>query len=80
MDESKAILAKDIVEDSAQIPAIMSEYILLKDSALSGTFSNLIVAINILADYGWHPISTTMDASSTIYALIHNTNYKRKND
>ncbi len=78
-DESKPVTAKDIVNDPQIIMGFMSEYVMIKDTSMMSSFKNMIEAINIFGELGWETVSMSIDASSTMFALIRNTNYKRKN-
>jgi len=77
-DESKPINAKEIVDNPQIVLGFMSEYVMIKDSSMLSTYKNLIEAINILGEYGWETISMSGDAQNNMFALIRNTNYKRK--
>lgn len=82
MDETKAIQASDIVKAPDEVLGLMQHYILVRDqSVFRSSFENMIQALNILADYGWEPVQMFYaDGSSVMFALIENTNYKRKNE
>lgn len=79
-DESKPITAKGIINDPYQIMGFMNEYVMVKDTSVMSNFKNLIEAINIFGEYGWETVSMTLDSGMTMFALIRNTNYKRKNE
>jgi len=77
-DETKPVTAKDIVNDPQLVMGFMSEYIMIKDTSMMSSFKNMIEAINIFGEFGWETVSMSIDSSSTMFALIRNTNYKRK--
>ncbi len=80
-DETKPISATDIVTDPAMIRGLLSEYVIIKDMSMMGTYKNLIEAINIFSEYGWETVSMTHDNSSgSLLALVRNTHYKHKHD
>ncbi len=80
LDESKAIQAKDIVADPDSVYGLTRSHILVGDSSANATFSNLMDAINILADAGWEVINTTYNpAYMHMFVMLRNPNYKRKN-
>jgi hypothetical protein len=79
-DESKAIPAADIVKEPEAIPGLLEQYVLLRDTSLMGNYTNTIQAINLLADYGWEFMQFTNDTGGTMYTLMRNTQYKRKNE
>lgn len=76
--EHKPITATDIVNDPEIIYTLNQQYIMLKDGSPLSTYKNMIEAINIFGELGWELISTMVE-NSTMYAVIRNTNYKRKN-
>lgn len=78
-DETKPITAKEIVEDPQLIMGFMYEYVMIKDTSMLSTYKNMIEAINVLGDFGWETVSMSVDSSNNMFALIRNTNYKRKN-
>lgn len=80
MDESKPIQAAELVKDPTQIYTLQSEYVIVRDPSMMARFKNMIEAINLLAEYGWETRSISVDSAGTMYALCHNTRYKRKND
>jgi hypothetical protein len=80
-DESKPISASDIVDDPGLITTFVSEYVIIKDTSLMGTYKNLIEAINLFGEYGWETVSMTNDnASGGVMALVRNTRFKRKRE
>lgn len=79
LDETKAIKAKDIVDDPDDAYALSRSHIMLSDQSVGATFSNMIDAINIMHDMGWEVVSSTTNANSYMFVLMKNTNYKRKN-
>ena len=79
LDETKAIKAKDIVDDPDSVYGLMRSHILVGDSSANATFSNLMDAINILADAGWEVINTTY-SPTYMFVMLRNPNYKLKNE
>jgi hypothetical protein len=79
-DESKPITAKDIVDDPQIIMGFMSQYVMIRDTSMMSNFKNMIEAINIFGEFGWEAVSMSIDASNTMFTLLRNINYKRKND
>mgnify|MGYP000350541786 CR=1 FL=1 len=77
LDETKAIKAKDVVNDPDSVYGLMRPYILLNDVSMTGSYSNMMDAITILADAGWEVVE--MSYYSTMYVMMKNLNYKRKN-
>jgi hypothetical protein len=77
MDESKAIKAADFVADPDQAHFFQQAYILITDTSLNSTFTNLVAAINILAEAGWEIGNLTSD-SSVMYVLCKNPHFKPK--
>lgn len=78
-DETKPVTAKDIVNNPQLIMGFMSEYVMIKDTSMLSSFRNMIEAINIFGEFGWETVSMSIDTSNRMFALIRNTNYKRKN-
>ncbi|MEO1287893.1 MAG: hypothetical protein AAFV93_08995 [Chloroflexota bacterium] len=70
----KPIQAQKIIGNPQSCLTFEQQYILLKER----DSSSIIQAINILGDYGWDTVSLTVEGTA-IYALVRNTNYKRKN-
>jgi len=78
LDEAKAIKAKDIVENPDDAYGLTRSHIIISDTSVGGSFSNMVDAINIMYDMGWEAINMTYD-SSYMFTLMKNSNYKRKN-
>lgn len=78
--DEKPISAVDVVKDPDIIFTWANQYILLSDTSITGTFKNLIEAINLMGDKGWEALSIGGDASGRLFALCRNTHYKRKNE
>ncbi len=78
LDETKAVKAKDIVDDPDAVYGLMRSHILVSDTSVNATFSNLMDAVEILYNAGWEVVSTTYD-STYMFMLMKNPNYKRKN-
>jgi|GEM_PF-1147441 hypothetical protein len=79
-NEDEPISAKDFVSDPDDCFTWQNEYVMLRDSSLTGTFKNLILAINLLAARGWETVSVGGDSSQYLFALARNTYAKRKNE
>jgi len=79
LDESKAIKAKDITDNPDEVYGLMRSHVLLTDSSMNATFSNLMDAVDILADAGWELVNITYDGGY-MFAMFKNPNYKRKNE
>ncbi len=80
LDEKLPISATEYVKDPDMCFAWTNYYVLLKDSSSMGTYKNLNLAINLLAERGWEAQSIGGDATGYFFALIKNTHIKRKND
>jgi hypothetical protein len=78
--DEKPISASDVVKDPNIVFEWMNQYVLLRDSSMTGTYKNLIEAINLLAERDWEALSIGGDASGYLFALCRNTKYKRKNE
>ncbi|MGJ3237204.1 MAG: hypothetical protein ACFE0Q_00715 [Anaerolineae bacterium] len=78
LDESKALKAKDIVDDPDAVFGLMRSHVLVTDSSLNATFTNLMDAIEILVNAGWEVINVTYDGGY-MFAMMKNLNFKRKN-
>ncbi len=78
-DENKSIPAADIVKDPESIYTLTNQYIMLRELSMMGSYNNTIEAINLLGDVGWEVVQLINDSSGTMYALLRNTQYKRKN-
>ncbi len=77
LDETQVIKAKDVVDNPDDVRTFSRAYVMVTDTSMNYTFTNLMDAINIFHDYGWdvHEI----EAESTVmFALFKNPNYKRK--
>lgn len=80
LDEKLPISATEYVKDPDMCFAWTNYYILLKDTSAMGTYKNMILAVNLLAERGWEAESISGDASGNLFALVKNTHLKRKND
>ena len=78
LDDSKAISAKEIVNQPDSVYALNRAYIILTDSSMNNTFSSMVDAINILYDAGWE-VDSMATYSYVMQVILKNTNYKRKN-
>lgn len=78
IDDTKSIRAKDIVDNPDDVYGFTRSHILIADSSINTSFSNLMDAINIMYDMGWELVNTHY-YSTTMSAIMRNTNYKRKN-
>lgn len=78
LDETKAIKAKDIVDDPDAVYGLMRSHILLTDTSMTMTFSNLVDAIEILVNANWDTVNMAYD-SGTMIVMMKNLNFKRKN-
>lgn len=80
-DESKPIKAADIVKQPEAVTSLLQEYVMIRDMSMFGGYTNLIAAINIMANYGWETVSMAGDSTTgNMYALCRNTHFKRKNE
>lgn len=80
LDETKAILAADILKAPDDLRMIGQRYILIKDRAPMSNYDKFVQAINLAADYGWSVVQMTHDATGSImFVLLENDHYKRKN-
>lgn len=79
LDENKSIPAADIVKDPQSVYTLMNQYVLLREMSMRGSYNNTIEAINLLGDVGWEVVQLINDTSGTMYTLLRNTQYKRKN-
>ncbi|MCA9913014.1 MAG: hypothetical protein KC496_06680 [Anaerolineae bacterium] len=79
LDENKSIPAADILKDPESIYTLTNQYVMLREMSMMGSYSNTIEAINLLGDMGWEVVQLINDSSGTMYALLRNTKYKRKN-
>lgn len=77
IDETKAIKAKDIVEDPDAVYGLMREYALITDSSATVTFTNMMEAIDIFSQAGWEMVNMTY--SSYMFVMFKNPNFKCKN-
>lgn len=80
LDESKTISAAEYVKEPDICFTWTNYYVLLRDNSVMGTYSNLILAVNLLAERGWEALSAGGDASQGMFILVRNTTLKRKND
>jgi len=78
LDESKSIKAKDIVDDPDSVYGLMRSHMLLVDTSMTTSFSNMVDAIEILVNAGWDSVNMAYD-SGTMIVMMKNLNYKRKN-
>ena len=78
LDDSKAISAKEIVNQPDSVYALNRAYIIVIDSSMSNTFSSMVDALNILYDAGWE-VDSMASYSYVMQVILKNTNYKRKN-
>lgn len=78
LDENKSIKAKDIVEDPELVYGLMRSHVLVNDSSMNATFSNLMDSVEILYDAGWEVINFAYDGGYG-FVMMKNPNYKRKN-
>jgi hypothetical protein len=78
LDDTKAIAAKDIVTQADTVYTLNRAYIIITDSSMTYTFSNMIDALNILYDAGWEVDGMTT-VEFAMQVIMRNTNYKRKN-
>lgn len=78
LDESKVIKANDIVENPDAVYGLMRSHVMITDTSMNATFSNLMDAVNIMYDAGWEMTAMDYD-SGYMFAMMKNTNYKRKN-
>lgn len=76
-DESKAINAKDIVENPDAVAGFARSYVVIRDPLIKGVISTLMIAIDIFTEAGWEVIDMTYTHSAVV--LLKNPNYKRKN-
>jgi excinuclease UvrABC ATPase subunit len=79
LDESKAIKAKEIVDNPDDVFALNRSHIMISDQSVGATFSNMVDAINILYEFGWEVVTSTYSANNFMFVVMKNTNYKRKN-
>jgi hypothetical protein len=78
LDDTKAIAAKDIVNQADAVYALNRAYIIITDSSMTYTFSNMIDALNILYDAGWEVDGMTT-VEFAMQVIMRNSKYKRKN-
>jgi hypothetical protein len=78
LDDTKAIAAKDIVNQADTVYALNRAYIIITDTSMTYTFSNMVDALNILYDAGWE-VDGMSSADYAMQVILRNTNYKRKN-
>jgi hypothetical protein len=71
--------ASKIVEDPTRLDRHDGAYVMVRDTSMMGTFTNLMDALNILAERGWRVVQMVNNESGTIHALLHNTYFKNKN-
>lgn len=78
LDESKAVKAKDIVDDPESVYGLMRSHILISDTSVNSTYSNLMDAIEIMVEAEWEVINLVYQ-STYMFVLMKNLNFKRKN-
>lgn len=78
LDETKAIKAKDIVDDPDSVYGLMRSHIMISDTSVNSTFSNLMDAIEIMVNAEWEVVNMTNN-TTYMFVLMKNLNYKRKN-
>jgi hypothetical protein len=78
LDDSKAISAKDIVKDPESAYRMNRAIVIVTDSSMTYSFSNMVDALNILYDAGWEVEATTTE-NYVMQVILKNTHYKRKN-
>lgn len=78
LDETKALKAKDIVDDPDSVYGLMRSHIMISDSSVNSTFSNLMDAIEIMVNAEWEVVNMTNN-TSYMFVLMKNLNFKRKN-
>ena len=78
LDDSKAISAKDIVKDPEFVYGLNRAIVMVIDTSMNSTFSNMVDALNILYDAGWEVEAMTTE-NYVMQVILKNTHYKRKN-
>ena len=78
MDETKPIKASDVVNEPDMIYRLVNFYVLVKDNSMTGSFKNMIEAINLFAERGWEVVALTHDSSGNMHALCKNPHAKSK--
>lgn len=78
IDETKAIKAKQIVDEPDSVFAMNRAFIMLMDTSMTMSFNNLMDAINILHDAGWE-VESMANYSTYMFVLMKNSHYKKKN-
>lgn len=71
--------ASKIVENPAYLDGTSCLYVLVRDSSMTGTFKNLMDAVNILAERGWEVINLATHNNTTFHVLLRNPYLKQKN-
>ena len=79
IDETKAIKAQQILDDTQAVFSLNRAYIMLTDSSMTMSFSSLMEAINVMHDAGWEVTSMT-NYSTYMFVLMKNLHYKKKNE
>lgn len=79
IDETKIIKAQQILDEPDAIYQLNRAYIMLTDTSMTMTFSNLMEAVNLLHDAGWDVNSMT-NYGSYMFVMMQNKHYKRKNE
>lgn len=79
---NKPILARKLVEDPSLINQIETPYIILvSETAWQETAESLMLrAIHLLDGSGWKTINMTYRHYDVLVALLHNPNFKHKNN
>lgn len=78
IDDSKSIKAQQILDNPDSIYSLERAYIMLTDTSMTMSFSNLMEAINLMHDAGWE-VNTMSTYGSYMFVLMKNLNYKKKN-
>jgi hypothetical protein len=78
LDETQVMKAKEVVDNPDDIRGFTRAFVMVTDTSMNYTFTNLMDAINIFYEYGWevHEIETM---TNQMFVLFKNPDYKRKN-
>jgi hypothetical protein len=78
LDETQVIKAREVVDNPDDIRGFTRAFVMVTDTSMNYTFTNLMDAINIFYEYGWevHEIETE---TNQMFVLFKNPDYKRKN-
>jgi hypothetical protein len=79
LDDSKAISAKDIVKDPEFVYGLNRAIVIVTDTSMTNTFSNMVDALNILYEAGWEVEAIATTETYAMNVILKNTHYKRKN-